>query len=69
MPSSLQYPLGRQRDLQRRWSRLLQRTAPPTTMRLEIRYIRVQVSLQLRDSEPTPRARYRPLVQDLCRVI
>ena len=28
MPSSLQYPLGRQRDLQRRWSRLLQRTAP-----------------------------------------
>ena len=28
MPSSLQYPLGRQRDLQRRWSRLLQRTVP-----------------------------------------
>ena len=28
MPSSLQYPLERQRDLQRRWSRLLQRTAP-----------------------------------------
>jgi hypothetical protein len=27
MPTSLQYPLERQRDLQRRWSRLLQRTA------------------------------------------
>ena len=36
----------------------------------EIRYIRVfQVSLQLRDSEATPRARYRPLVQDLYEVI
>jgi hypothetical protein len=27
MPSPLQYPLERHRDLQRRWSRLLQRTA------------------------------------------
>jgi hypothetical protein len=27
MPNSLQYPLERQRDLQRRWARLLQRTA------------------------------------------
>ena len=26
VPSSLQYPLERERDLQRRWSRLLQRT-------------------------------------------
>lgn len=29
MPHSLQYPLERQRDLQRRWNRLLQRTAAP----------------------------------------
>jgi hypothetical protein len=29
MPSTLQYPLERQRDLQRRWARLLQRTAAP----------------------------------------
>jgi hypothetical protein len=28
VPTSLQYPLERQRDLQRRWNRLLQRTAP-----------------------------------------
>ena len=28
MPSSLQYPLERHRDLQGKWSRLLQRTAP-----------------------------------------
>jgi hypothetical protein len=42
---------------------------PPTTMRLGIRHIRVQVSLQLRDSQPTPRAQYRPLVQDLYGVI
>jgi len=27
MPSSLQYPMEQQRDLQRRWGRLLQRTA------------------------------------------
>jgi len=27
MPNSLQYPLERERDLQRRWARLLQRTA------------------------------------------
>ena len=27
MPNSLQYPLERQRDLQRKWQRLLQRTA------------------------------------------
>jgi len=26
MPSTLQYPLERQRDLQRRWGRLLQQT-------------------------------------------
>ena len=29
MPSSLQYPLERHRDLQRRWRRLLQATAMP----------------------------------------
>ena len=29
MPSTLQYPLERQRDLQRRWARLLQRTVAP----------------------------------------
>ena len=29
MPSSLQFPLERQRDLERRWGRLLQRTATP----------------------------------------
>jgi hypothetical protein len=29
MPNSLQYPLERHRDLQRRWQRLLQRTATP----------------------------------------
>ncbi len=29
MPSSLQYPLERHRDLQRKWDRLLQRTVPP----------------------------------------
>ena len=29
MPSTFQYPLERQRDLQRRWARLLQRTAAP----------------------------------------
>ncbi len=29
MPSSLQYPLERHRDLQRRWRRLLQATATP----------------------------------------
>jgi hypothetical protein len=28
MPSTLQYPLERHRDLQRRWGRLLRRTAP-----------------------------------------
>ena len=27
MPDSLQYPLERERDLQRKWARLLQRTA------------------------------------------
>ena len=30
MPNSLQIPLERQRDLQRRWGRLLQRTAAST---------------------------------------
>jgi hypothetical protein len=30
VPNTLQYPLERQRDLQRRWSRLLQRTVAPT---------------------------------------
>ena len=29
MPNSLQYPLELRRDLQRRWGRLLQRTAVP----------------------------------------
>ena len=29
MPNSLQYPLERHRDLQRRWERLLQRTTAP----------------------------------------
>jgi hypothetical protein len=29
MPTTLQYPLERQRDLQRRWGRLLERTLPP----------------------------------------
>jgi hypothetical protein len=29
MPNSLQYPLERHRDLQRRWQRLLQQTATP----------------------------------------
>jgi hypothetical protein len=29
MPSTLQYPLERHRDLQRRWARLLQRTVAP----------------------------------------
>jgi hypothetical protein len=29
LPNSLQYPLELQRDLQRRWQRLLQRTAAP----------------------------------------
>src|SRR2546421_10876903 len=29
VPNSLQYPLERQRDLQRRWNRLLQRTVAP----------------------------------------
>jgi hypothetical protein len=29
VPTSLQYPLERQRELQRRWNRLLQRTAAP----------------------------------------
>jgi hypothetical protein len=28
MPTSLQYPLERKRDVQDRWGRLLQRTAP-----------------------------------------
>jgi len=28
MPSSLQYPLDRHRDLQRKWSRLLQEVSP-----------------------------------------
>jgi hypothetical protein len=31
MPNSLQYPLDRHRDLQRRWQRLLQKTAKPST--------------------------------------
>ena len=30
MPNPLQYPLERERDLQRRWARLLQRTASST---------------------------------------
>ena len=30
MPNSLQYPLERQRDLQRKWGRLLQRTGAST---------------------------------------
>ena len=29
MPNTLQYPLERHRDVQRRWQRLLQRTAAP----------------------------------------
>ena len=29
MPSTLQYPLERQRELQRIWARLLQQTAAP----------------------------------------
>jgi hypothetical protein len=29
MPNSLQYPLERERELQRRWNRLLQRTVEP----------------------------------------
>jgi hypothetical protein len=29
MPNSLQYPLERERDLQRRWEGLLRRTTPP----------------------------------------
>jgi hypothetical protein len=30
MPNSLQYPLERERDLQRKWGRLLQRTTSST---------------------------------------
>jgi hypothetical protein len=30
MPNSVQYPLERERDLQRKWARLLQRTASST---------------------------------------
>ena len=33
MPSSFQYPVERDRDLQRRWGRLLQRTAAPNEVR------------------------------------
>jgi hypothetical protein len=29
VPTSLQYPLERERDLERRWNRLLQRTVAP----------------------------------------
>ena len=31
MPNSLQYPLERKRDLERRWNRLLRQTLPPRT--------------------------------------
>ncbi len=34
MPSSLQYPLERHRDLQRRWQHLLQQTVTPTPARV-----------------------------------
>jgi hypothetical protein len=33
VPTSLQYPLERERDLERRWNRLLQRTAPKKDLR------------------------------------
>jgi hypothetical protein len=33
VPNTLQYPLERQRDLQRRWQRLLRRTAAPKSRR------------------------------------
>jgi hypothetical protein len=33
VPSSFQYPVERHRDLQRRWGRLLQRTAAPNAAR------------------------------------
>jgi hypothetical protein len=33
MPSSFQYPIERHRDLQRRWGRLLPRTAVPHKVR------------------------------------
>ena len=32
MPNSLQYPLERHRDVQRRWQQILQRTAAPRTI-------------------------------------
>jgi hypothetical protein len=39
VPNTLQYPLERQRDVQRRWQQILQRTAaprtiPPTTLKI-----------------------------------
>ncbi len=36
MPNSLQYPLDLRRDLQRRWGRLLQRTAVPKPGPLDV---------------------------------
>jgi hypothetical protein len=42
MPNSLQYPLERERDLQRRWQRLLQRTiAPKSRIAAALRHSRV----------------------------
>jgi hypothetical protein len=46
VPSSLQYPLERERDLQRRWSRLLQRTLSTPE--------RAFVPLRQAHAEPSP---------------
>jgi len=41
MPSSLQYPLERHREVQRRWERLLHQTAEPKRrIRLTSKYFR-----------------------------
>jgi hypothetical protein len=56
VPSSFQYPVERHRDLQRRWGRLLQRTAAPNEVRSPLAVPKERPDAS-RENDHAPRAR------------
>ena len=54
MPSSFQYPVEKHRDLQRRWGRLLQRTAAANDVRKK--YAQAEEDHDRRGDAMAPRA-------------
>jgi hypothetical protein len=57
MPTSLQYPLERQRDVQRRWKHLLHRTVQPKDY-----HLRLHLNGLLQRQQETPDQRGKPHV-------